>query len=263
VIRLKQSDPMPDANALSAPPPRPWLRRELVPSWTEFVVVAALVMALPIRNSTVAALHGSSGRFMQLFMADTRLSWAIVLESVLLGLFLLYLHRRGWRPADLRVGLGWWTTLEGLGLFAVCFVATTVVLVAALWVMFKVENRFVYFSDFWASMAPHIARHSIHLSWPVIVVSMVLNAFLEEVVCMGYIFNQLAARRGPALALIVTVFVRVACHTYQDPAHLTGIAVLFTIYGLFYCRVWKLWPLIFAHLVLDIFSLSALKLAFG
>ena len=30
---------------------------------------------------------------------------------------------------------------------------------------------------------------------------MVVNAFAEEIVFMGYIFNQLAARRGPAVAL--------------------------------------------------------------
>ena len=125
VGRLKQSEAMHDATDLTAPPPRAWLRPELVRSWTEFIVVAGLVMALPIRNSTVAALHGSSGRFMQLFMADTRLSWAIFIESVLLALFLYYLHRRGWRPADLRIGLGWATIGLGLALFVGCQVVTS------------------------------------------------------------------------------------------------------------------------------------------
>ena len=59
------------------------------------------------------------------------------------------------------------------------------------------------------------------------------------------------------------MLIRVACHTYQDPVHLVGIALLFTIYGLVYSRVRKLWPLIFAHLVLDITSLSLLKIWFG
>ena len=63
VGRLTQCecDARPDRSLTSAPPPRPWLRPELIRSWGEFVIVAALVMALPIRNSTVAALHGSSG----------------------------------------------------------------------------------------------------------------------------------------------------------------------------------------------------------
>jgi membrane protease YdiL (CAAX protease family) len=254
---------MPDAHSLAAPPPRAWLRPELVRSWTEFVIVAALIMALPIRNSTVAALHGSGGHFMQLFMADTRLSWAILIESILLGLFLVYLHFRGWRPADLRVGIGVLTTLEGLGLFVAGFVATTATVFGILWILFKEGNKYVYFSDYLLAMAPHFARHSVHLSWSVIVVSMVLNAFLEEVVCMGYIFNQLATRCGPALALVVTVSIRAACHTYQDPVHLAGIAVLFTVYGVTYIWLRKLWPLIFAHLLLDIISISAMKLAFS
>jgi membrane protease YdiL (CAAX protease family) len=254
---------MSNPNALTASPPRAWLRPELVPSWAEFILVTAVVMALPIRNSTVAALQGSSGRFMQLFMADTRLSWAICIESVLLALFLVYLHRRGWRPADLRISIGWRTTGLGVLLFLVSWAAATAAVMGLLWTLFKIGNRYVYFSDYLMSMAPHIARHSIHLSWPVIIVSMVLNAFLEEVVCMGYIFTQVAARCGPAVAVVATVFIRMACHTYQDPVHLVGIGVLFTVYALAYCKLRTLWPLIFAHLVLDITSLSILKLSFG
>jgi membrane protease YdiL (CAAX protease family) len=254
---------VPDPTSPTAPPPRPWLRPELVRSWNEFVIVAALVMALPIRNSTVAALRGSSSHFMQTFMADSRLDWAIFYESVLLSLFLYYLHRRGWKPADLRVGIGWLTTAEGFGLFLFTWFVTSVFVMTLVGMVFEFQTTWRTFPDFLLAMAPHIPPHSIHLSWPVIFVSMILNAFLEELVCMGYIFNQLAARRGPVLALIVTVFIRAACHTYQDPMHLAGIALLFTLYGVFYIRVRKLWPLIFAHLTLDIVSLSALKLFFG
>jgi membrane protease YdiL (CAAX protease family) len=258
-----QSYPVLDETPLTAEPPRPWLRPELVRSWREFVIVAALVMAIPIRNSTVAALHGSSSHFMQMFMADSRLDWAIFFESLLLAFFLYYLHWRGWRPADLRIGLGWFTTLEGLGLYFATFIVTSVFVFALLGVLFELQTTWRTFGDYLTSIAPHIDHDSIHLSWGVIVISMIINAFLEEIVCMGYIFNQLAVRRGPMVALIVTVLIRAACHTYQDPVHLAGIALLFTLYGVFYCWARKLWPLIFAHLVLDIVSLSALKLYYG
>ncbi len=254
---------MSDENSLAARPPRPWLRPELVRSWSEFVIVAGLVMAIPIRNSTVAALHGSSSHFMQMFMADSRLDWAIFFESLLLAVFLFYLHWRGWKPADLRIGLGWFTTLEGLGLFLATQVVTSTFVFALLGVLFELQTTWRTFPDYLMTLTPHIEPHSIHLSWPVIFISMVLNAFLEEIICMGYIFNELAARRGPVVALVATVFIRVACHTYQDPVHLAGIALLFTLYALFYYWARTLWPLIFAHLVLDIVSLSALKLYFG
>jgi membrane protease YdiL (CAAX protease family) len=248
------------------PPPlalRAWLRPSLVRSWSEFVLVTALIMALPIRNSTVAALHGSSTRFMQTFLADSRLDWAIFIEGLMLALFLVYLHWRGWKPADLRIGLGALTTLEGLGLFLVCQVVISVVIMGLMGIVFALQSTSRTFPDFLLTMVPHIPPHSLHVSWLSIIVAMIVNAFLEEIICMGYIFNELAARRGPGLALAVTVFLRVACHTYQDPMHLTGIAVLFTLYGAFYWYVRKLWPLIFAHLLLDIMSMSAMKIWFG
>jgi membrane protease YdiL (CAAX protease family) len=254
---------------MSEPPPVPesaasreWLRPALVRSWTEFVVVAALALALPIRNSTVGALHGSSSRFMQIFLSDTKLDWSIFIEGLMLALFLVFLHWRGWKPADLRIRLGWVGTAQGVGLFAACQLVVSVAVMALTVIVFALHPAGRTFPQFLLTLVPHIAPHTLHVSWLSIVVAMVVNAFFEEIVCMGYIFNQLAARRGPVVALIVTVFLRAACHTYQDPIHLVGIAVLFTLYAAFYWWVRKLWPLIFAHMLLDIMSMSALKLIF-
>lgn len=247
----------------SAAASREWLRPALVRSWGEFILVAAATLALFIRNSTVAALHGSSGHFMQTILADSRLGWYIVIESLLLAAFLLYLHWRGWKPADLRIRVGWLTTIAGLGLFLFCQVAVTFVIIALFTLLFMTQTTSHTFTGFLARMVPHIPPHSLHVSWLAIIVAMIVNAFLEEITCMGYLFNQLAARRGPVVALIVTVFLRVSCHTYQDPVHLAGIAMLFTIYAAFYWYVRKLWPLIFAHLTLDIVSMSVLKFIFS
>lgn len=242
---------------------REWLRPALVRSWGEFILVAAAALALFIRNSTVAALHGSSSNFMQAILADAKLGWYVVIESLLLAAFLFYLHWRGWKPADLRIGISWLTTAEGLGLFLFCQVAISTVIIGLFVLIYALQTTTPLFADFLSRMVPHIPPHSLHVSWLAIIAAMVVNAFLEEITCMGYVFNQLAARRGPVVALVVTVFLRVACHTYQDPVHLAGIAVLFTLYGLFYWYVRKLWPLIFAHLLLDIVSMSALKVLFG
>ena len=67
---------------------------------------------------------------------------------------------------------------------------------------------------------------------------------------MGYIVNQLAARWGPGAALVVTVFLRVPA-TPTRTRSLAGIVVLFTIFAAWYWRVRKLWPLVFAHMLLD------------
>ena len=95
---------------------------------------------------------------------------------------------------------------------------------------------------------------------------MVLNAFLEEVVCMGYIFNQLAARVRARSGGVDRhrADPHAACHTYQDPVHLAGIGTSSSpSTGSFIGGCGGLWPLILAHLVLDIVSLSVLKLYFS
>jgi membrane protease YdiL (CAAX protease family) len=255
---------MPDFPDVPPPvPARDWLRPELLRSWGEFVLMAAVALAIPIWSSTRAAFQGSSHDFMQMIASNHTLIRECAWEATFLSFFVLYLAWRGWKPADLRIRIGWQSSAQGIALLIASEVAVVVALFAAMGIGYALENTHHPFVSFVLSFSPHLPPHSIHVSWPVILVSMTVNAFLEEITCMGYIFNQLAARCGPGAALFVTVFLRVACHTYQDPFHLAAIAVLFSIYAAFYWYARKLWPLIFAHLLLDIISVSALKLMRG
>jgi uncharacterized protein len=247
------------------PPPTPpplWLRPTLLRSWTEFVIVAALLMALPIRSSTSAALQGSSGDFVQLLLTNNHLLGTILVEAAMLSAFLFYLHWRGWRPTDFHLRISVVSSLQGIGLLLVAYLAAMVTLFSILGLAYLFDGP-RYFHSFIAQASSHLTRHSIHVSWVVVIVSMVVNAFMEELICMGYIFNQLAARWGPKAALGITVFLRAACHTYQDPVHLAGIVMLFTVFGVAYWYTRKLWPLVFAHMLLDIGSVSAIKLLAG
>jgi membrane protease YdiL (CAAX protease family) len=255
---------MPESPVVLPPPAPlpPWLRPVLLRSWTEFVIVAALLMALPIRSSTSAALQGSSGDFVQLLLTNNHLLGTIFVEATVLSVFLFYLHWRGWRPTDFRLKIGVLSSVQGIGLLLAAYLAAVATLFVVIGLAYAF-NATSHFTSFLAKISPHITRHSIHVSWGVVIVSMVVNAFMEELVCMGYIFNQLAARWGPAAALVVTVFLRAACHTYQDPIHLAGIVVLFSVFGAGYWYLRKLWPLVFAHMLLDIGSVSAIKLLFG
>ena len=239
---------------------RTWLRPELLRSWTEFLLVAALLIGFPIRNSTRGALHGSSGHFFELLLNNSHMLGSIVAESSALALFLWYLHRRGWRPADLKIGIGWRTSAEGVALLLLGWGGAIVTVMTAMFIAFHLQTAQPTFLSFLMSVSPKFGPGGIHLNWFIMLVAMIINAFAEELVFMGYIFNNVAARRGPAIALVVTIFLRVACHTYQDPMHLAGIAVLFTIFAIWYWFGRKLWPLIFAHTLLDTTSFSLIQL---
>ena len=258
---------MSDIPVFTLPPEQPrrkqWLRPELLRSWTEFLIVAALAMAIPIRNSTIAALHGSSSRFIDAMFSDHYLLWSITGEAIILALFLGYLGWRGWKPDDLRIRIGWLASFQGLGLLLLGYVAIIATFSILSGWAYSLQSTHHTYSSFLAASSPHLPRQHLHVSWIVIIVAMVINAFMEELICMGYIFNQLAARWNPGIALIGTVFLRMACHTYQDPMHLGAIGALFTLYAAFYWYVRQLWPLIFAHILMDVGVFGLLKLLLG
>lgn len=234
--------------------PREWLRPELVRPWTEFLLVAALLLVVPIRSSTLGALHGSSANFIELILNDSHMLWSLAWESTVLALFFFYLHWRGWKPADFKIGIGWSTTAQGVLLLFAAWGAAIVTLLVLVTLAFQVQTAHSTFFSFIMSITPKFGRGPMHLTWTIMFVAMVVNAFLEELVFMGYIFNQLAARCGVAIALPATIFLRMACHTYQDPMHLGAIGALFTVYAVWYCFGRRLWPLILAHILLDTFS---------
>jgi membrane protease YdiL (CAAX protease family) len=255
---------MPDSPDVPPPvPTRDWLRPELLRSWGEFVLMATVALAIPIWNSTHAAFHGSSHDFVQMLASDGTLIRECAWEATFLSFFVLYLAWRGWKPADLRIRIGWFSSMQGIGLLIGGYVAMLFTLSGAIGIGYALSGGHRSFLSFFLTLTPHLPPHSIHVSWLLILVSMTVNAFMEEITCMGFIFNQLAARRGPGVAFFGTIFLRVACHTYQDPFHLAAIAMLFSLYAVFYWYTRKLWPLIFAHLLLDIISFSSLKLLYG
>jgi len=241
-------------------PGQPWLRTPLVGSWKEIVLVASLTVAPLIVHSAWDALHGSSLRYMEILVSDGNLLLTMALESGMLGLFLLFLRRRGWQPADLVIKIGGKTSALGLGLWVIGELATATTVLSLFWLLFTLQAGHGSFLRFLIAHNPQIPRHGITVHWTTLVFSMIVNAYTEEILFMGYLFRQLAARTGPAFALLLTVFLRVGCHTYQDPAHVAGIAMLFTIYALWYLRFRSLWPLIFAHIVLDVGSMGLIKL---
>ena len=239
---------------------RAWLRPELVRSWGGFLLVSALLLAFPIGNSTRAALHGSSNRFLELLLNDRHLLDALFWESCVLALFLLYLRLRGWRPSDFRIGLGWNTSGQAVALLVAAWGSSILVVYTLLYLLFRLQPGHPTFLSFLLAFAPKFHGGAIHFNWLLMAVAMVVNAYSEELLFMGYIFNQIAARRGPAVALPVTILLRVACHTYQDPVHLAGIAMLFTVFAVWYWLGRKLWPLILAHILLDMTSFTLVEL---
>lgn len=240
-----------------------WLRSGLIAGWKQVAGTVVLMLGSGIIFGLFYGLRHPAGAFVAM-MNDRFLIENGAVEAPLLGLFLLVLHGRGWKPRDLRLRIGWLSTLGGLGLLLLTYLSICIVLLPLVFLTHVLHGTLL---GGWLSfLTPHgfsIKLGSIHLSWGVIIIFTFLNAFYEELIYMSYLFNECAAKAGPGIALLATILVRLSIHTYQGTEHVVQMGIWSLIFGLWYWSGKKVWPLVAAHAGIDLISLGALKVLFG
>jgi membrane protease YdiL (CAAX protease family) len=88
---------------------------------------------------------------------------------------------------------------------------------------------------------------------PVLVLSALQNALLEEVVVVGYLFTRLRQLGwGWVMILGLSALVRGSYHLYQGFGGFAGNLIMGVIFGLVYLRWRRVGPLVIAHTLLDI-----------
>lgn len=98
---------------------------------------------------------------------------------------------------------------------------------------------------------------------PVLLMSAVRAALLEEIVLVGYLVTRLqqfgwSDRRSVASSAVL----RAAYHLYQGWGGFAGNLILGLVFGAFFARTRRTWPLVIAHALLDI-GAGAIYLAFA
>ena len=87
---------------------------------------------------------------------------------------------------------------------------------------------------------------------PVLVLSAIENAVLEEVIVVGYLVTRLRTLRlSPAVIVACSAVLRGSYHLYQGFGAFVGNAVMGVVFVLFYMRFKRVMPLIVAHSILD------------
>jgi membrane protease YdiL (CAAX protease family) len=88
---------------------------------------------------------------------------------------------------------------------------------------------------------------------PVLILSAVQNALLEEIVVIGYLFTRLRQLAWNATAIIaLSAIIRGSYHLYQGIGGFIGNLIMGVVFGLIYLRWKRVAPLIVAHTLLDI-----------
>jgi membrane protease YdiL (CAAX protease family) len=88
---------------------------------------------------------------------------------------------------------------------------------------------------------------------PILVLSALQNAALEEIVVVGYLMTRLRELRwGPWTVLVASALLRGSYHLYQGFGQAIGNAVMGLVFGYWFQRTGRVLPLVIAHTLLDV-----------
>ncbi len=93
-------------------------------------------------------------------------------------------------------------------------------------------------------------RHST-IGAPMVLLLAIVNGTFEEVFLLGFLMRGLK-ERGLSIALGVMMLVRVSYHLYQGPLGACYVFGVGLVFGLFYARTQRLWPVVLAHMMWDV-----------
>lgn len=222
-----------------------------LPPGVEFLVVVCGAFGMPIISSILslssggaAAPAGGGG----VVFNDAVLIGLVVFELVQAAFLVWFLHVRGWtlEKVGLRItwrgtGLGW---LLLLGTYVVAMIAQHLASMALP-----------------AQMQAGVERYPVsdpNVNMQLVFIASTVNGMFEELFVAGYIITALREARGVWTAINVSTVVRLLYHLYQGPVGVVTIVPMGLLYGFVYARTRQLWPLMFAHVLIDIIGLSQL-----
>jgi uncharacterized protein len=214
-----------------------------LPPGVEFLVVVTWAFGLPIFAS-IMSLGVPSDSAAPVF-TNAELLATIIFEVVQLGFLTWFLRIRGWTLEKFGLSFSWRGTAAGVVLLGVTYGL-------ALGAEYTAQFIFDYDLEAAAARAP---KADPDLSMQLVFLVSVVNGIFEELFVAGYIITSLTARRGMWMAINVSVVVRLLYHLYQGPIGIMTVVPMGLLFGYLYSRTRQLWPLMVAHVLLDVIGL--------
>ncbi len=155
-----------------------------------------------------------------------------IYQLLVLALVFLYIGRiRGWSFASFGFQISWkWT-----GLGVLLFVPAKLIFVL---------ERMIVSPNTAGLLAGQIAL-------PIIIISSIIMGIFEELMEVGYII-KVTEKYGMWSAVFISALIRTVIHAYQGAAGMACVLVIGVTFGLVYWKLRQLWPLIVAHILIDI-----------
>lgn len=222
-----------------------------LPPGVEMLVVVSWAFGLPIFSSIMSFGAGQPAATGGTLVFNNSALLGILVFELAQSVFLVwFLQVRGWTLQKIGLNLTWRNSWHGwllmLATYALALGAQELLELAMPAGMEAATQRY-------PKAAPNLSMQLVFL------VSTV-NGIFEEVFVAGYLITALKATRGAWMAINVSTVIRLLYHLYQGPIGMVTVVPMGLLYGYVYVRNGQLWPLIFAHVVIDIIGLSAAAL---
>lgn len=231
----------------------------------EIAIVLSLSFALSaytaVLHLTEGVLLGLSGQTVTLNpsrspfgLIDLGLNLAVLFQLLAWGALAVYLlWRSGVRPSYIGLGRIRYRSdvLGGLGLAALIGVPGLALyqLARILGINASVEPAELY--DTWWRI-------------PMLLLLAFGNGWAEEVIVVGFLLTRLRQLNvNPGLALVVSSLLRGTYHLYQGFGAGLGNLAMGMVFGYFWQRTGRLWPLIIAHALIDAVAFVGYSLLAG
>jgi len=156
----------------------------------------------------------------------------IFIEVIALAIILYILRKRNWKLKEFNLG------------FQFNMILVTLILIGLRYGLTFLFQSLLSSLDF-MNFSPEVDL-VFNASFCSIVLILIVNSFFEEFLLIGYLFKRLD---GFNIGLIIffSILIRVSYHTYQGIEQIPGVIALGLVFGIYYSKYRKLWPLIVAH----------------
>ena len=122
---------------------------------------------------------------------------------------------------------------------------------------FKILEAFKIVDD---ATANHV-QYGLEINWIGISSIIIINSIFEEFILIGYLFKRLE-KYHPVIIIGFSMLIRQLYHTYQGWMSLFIILPTGLVFGYYYYKYKKLWPVIMAHGFSNLFAFLAMHFHF-
>jgi membrane protease YdiL (CAAX protease family) len=211
----------------------------------EFLIVMGCAFGPFLLAELLSLAHPRSGPH------HTGLSLLVLAGHELIAGVLLawFLAVRGWTWEEF--GLGKNSPISDAGVGVLLFLGGY-----AAW--FLIWNIAVRLSPELGVTMAGVARNVIggHVPLPTLVLASVINGVFEEFFVVGYAISAFArTQRSVWFCTNLSTALRLSYHLYQGPLGVLSIVPTGLIFAFWFTRTRRLWPLMFAHILMDMTAL--------